>query len=191
MLLSLTVKTKHRCFEAGTCFEFRPGVNLLVGDQGCGKSTLLQGIAALCGCKKFSHAIGLNKVFDYRATPSAVVGFDFEHGNPRTQPYLDDNDPMTQMACMYSSHGQSNLAVIRAVGKAKDTVVFMDEPDMALSLRSITELIKIFKGAADRGCQIIAAVHHPFVIWAFPEVYDIVKRAWVASREFVDSQVQD
>jgi predicted ATPase len=92
---------------------------------------------------------------------------------------------------MFSSHGQSNLAIIKAVRKVKDTVIFMDEPDMALSLRSIVQLIKIFEDAVDRGCQIIAAVHHPFVIWAFPEVYDIAARAWVSSREFVDARVKE
>ena len=53
------------------------------------------------------------------------------------------------------------------------------------------ELAATFKRAAAKGCQILAAVHHPFLIWAFPEVYSVEHRKWLTSREFVDSQLDN
>ena len=55
MLNTLKFKENWRCFKAGDTFDFRPGVNLLVGDQGCGKSSLLQAIAASVKSKKYQY----------------------------------------------------------------------------------------------------------------------------------------
>lgn len=37
MLKTIIFKKDHRCFKEGETFNFRPGVNLLVGDQDTGK----------------------------------------------------------------------------------------------------------------------------------------------------------
>ncbi len=35
------IQPHRKCFQQGEVISFRPGINLLVGEQGCGKSTLL------------------------------------------------------------------------------------------------------------------------------------------------------
>lgn len=44
------------------------------------------------------------------------------------------------------------------------------------------------KVAASNGCQIIAAVHNPWVIEAFPNVYDVGARKPVTSADYLASQ---
>lgn len=56
-------------FENGKSYEFKPGINIVIGKNGCGKSTLLKliSIYCLCGGKYFSE-IGhdtLNPLFDF------------------------------------------------------------------------------------------------------------------------------
>jgi recombinational DNA repair ATPase RecF len=41
MLTKIEFQRDYRCFKAGDCFDLKPGLNLLVGDQGSGKSSLL------------------------------------------------------------------------------------------------------------------------------------------------------
>jgi predicted ATPase len=188
VLKTLRFKETWRCFKAGDTFEFRPGVNLLVGDQGCGKSSILQAIAASCKHKKYTYDRGLSKKIEVVGTPCTAGGFDFEKDNRRTLSYFGD-DIQFQLAAMFHSHGQSNMAMLENLSTAAGTMIFLDEPDMALSIRSIKRLADIFLALAANGCQVIAAVHHPFLIWAFPEVYSLDTRQWVGSRKFVNSQL--
>ncbi len=181
MLYSLKFKEAWRCFK--------DGVNLLVGDQGTGKSSVLTVLGAAGGLKSHSHQKELAKKVELKCTPMACYGFDFEKDNKRTLGYFE-GDMKFQIAAMFSSHGQMNLAIVRGLEKAENHLVMFDEPDNALSIRSITHLAALLKGAAARGCQIVAAVHHPFLIWAFPEVYSLEHRKWMTSREFVNTQTE-
>lgn len=189
MLYSLRFKEAWRCFKEGDTIEFRPGVNLLVGDQGTGKSSVLQALGAAGGLKSHSHQKDLAKKVALICTPIACYGFDFEKDNKRTLSYFD-GDIRFQVASMFSSHGQTNLAIVRGLERADKSLVMFDEPDTALSIRSITELASLFKKAAEKGCQIVASVHHPFLIWAFPEVYSLEHRKWMTSKDFVRTQTE-
>jgi predicted ATPase len=62
---------------------------------------------------------------------------------------------------------------------------FLDEPDMALSIRSCHWLAITFKEAADRGQQIIAAVHNPILIASVDQVYSVEHRCWMDSADFI------
>lgn len=187
MLKDLEFTEDWRCFKKGDLFTFRPGVNLLVGDQGCGKSSLLQAIAAASKAKKYTYERGLEKRVKVRTTSIKCGGFDFEKDNRRTQSYFD-SDLQTQLSLMFSSHGQGNLRILQEIADTSNLLLFLDEPDMALSIRSIVKLANIFKTAANKSCQIIAAVHNPILIQEF-EVYSLESRKWLDGREFVASQL--
>lgn len=188
MLTSLQFTEKWRCFAEGDTIEFRPGVNLLVGDQGSGKSSVLQAIAASAKAKKYTYQVDLGKKVKVVADKMPAGGFDFEKDNRRTRHYFDHDNFQAHIAMMWSSHGQSNLAILRGMAKMQGTLIFLDEPDMALSIRSIYKLIDLLNAAAIRKCQIVAAVHNPILIQAYPEVYSLEKRKWVYSDEFILSQ---
>jgi predicted ATPase len=186
MLLSASFQKDFRCFHVGDCIKFRPGVNLLVGDQGTGKSSLL---------------FALSKMATSRGDPPLVVetdcltttyGFDFEKDNLRIKSDLS-KDPVrfhAQMAGHFVSHGQFvNAILLGCLEKPEAATFFMDEPDMALSIRSIRRLSELLKELAAKGHQVIASAHNPYLIESFPEVYSLEHRRWMSSGEFIESQI--
>jgi len=93
---------------------------------------------------------------------------------------------MGQLACLFSSHGEASYAISKAVEKFDESLIFFDEPDMALSIRSCNKLVNLFKRLSETK-QIIAAVHNPTVIAAFPEVLSLEHHCWMTSDQFIKS----
>lgn len=164
-----------RVLKAGETFDFNVGVNLLVGEQGTGKSSLLKLIMG-------RHAAGKNVVkFDTDGN-NAIREFDFEKDNPRLGHKIET---MTQLACIMMSHGQMVKKIIDEIQTWKHETIIMDEPDMALSIRSCHFLVDCFRKAEKNGCQIIAAVHNPIVIRGFKNVLSMEHRQWMPSDTFI------
>ena len=182
MLHKLRFNQAFRCFKQGEIFEFRPGVNLLVGDQGAGKSTMFQVIVSCSRGKKPIADVGMKA-----DEGTNLFSFDFEKENPRMQDIRANKRPFSfNIATRFCSHGQTVNAIVAEIDKQTNTTLLMDEPDMALSVRSVAILAHRFRRSAEAGNQLIAAVHNPLLIRAFPEVYSIEHRRWMGSREFVD-----
>lgn len=188
-LASVTFTDAYRCFAAGDRVEFRPGVNLVVGDQGAGKSSLLAAIVA--NSSRSSRSIPARLGAGVDASPEVeVLSFDFERDNVRTQSALfADPDKMArQLSALHASHGEAVWGVLeeaRARATPAQTVVVLDEPDLALSPRSARRLAALFAEVAGSGSQVIAAVHNPIVIAAFADVYSAEHRRWMPSAEFL------
>lgn len=194
MLETILFTEDWRCFKANEAFAFSPGVNLLVGDQGSGKSSLMSAIR--------NSAIKLKRHdLDYREKKVATIKtegkpcqcfkFDFEKDNFRTKPYFDAGSTTFHIASMWKSHGEQNMAILDNMAESQNSVIIMDEPDMALSLRSIYKLMKMLDTLADNGNQIIAAVHNPLLIEHFPLVLSLEHRAWIPSDVFIESQAKE
>jgi predicted ATPase len=175
-----------RCFKAGDRFEFRPGVNLMVGDQGCGKSSLFQAMRAAGTEDKIGGGKDLREKVTLKCSQCRMYSYDFEKDNVRTKSYFGKNI-MFQAGSMFASHGECNLALLNALETAADCLVLMDEPDTALSIRSCNVLAQRFRAVADRNSQVIAAVHSLAVIQQFNEVLSIEHGRWMPSAEFVAS----
>ena len=56
MLYIKSVKLNNfRCFKSKN-LEFKPNINILIGDNGCGKTSVVEGISYLCLGKSFKNA---------------------------------------------------------------------------------------------------------------------------------------
>lgn len=168
-----------RCFKKGEQVDFRPGINLLVGDQGTGKSTLLQILDQHPQCEKKADLKVKGRVH--------TAKFDFEKDNPRNRHYFSDSmDVMPQVAMMFMSHGELNRQILEFLETKKEMTFLLDEPDTALSVRSVKSLAAAMKVAVANDCQVIASVHNPILIESVPEVYSAEHRRWMPGREFIE-----
>jgi ABC-type transport system involved in cytochrome c biogenesis ATPase subunit len=177
-------KDYRKVFLTGDIFIIEPGINLLVGDQGCGKSSLLHLL------REKSRKPEL-EIIDVEASIIPVMSFDFERDNLRNIGRIHETLATVQVTMNFLSHGECNKAVLSELKKNKNTAFLMDEPDMALSIRSCKALVDNFKFAIDNGCQIIAAVHNPIIIKAFPFVLSLEHKCWMSSGEFIKSHMEE
>lgn len=186
-MIRLTFLRDHRCFRSGETLELRPGVNLLVGDQGCGKSTLL---ALLRSSKRnagvLNVAIAPGSPLEWN-----VLAYDAERDNLRTQSQFVDRAFFAQVASHFRSHGEFNREMFDKLhlepvpSGDRGSLVLLDEPDTALSVRSCRRLVAALQAAAARGVLVVAAAHNPEVIAACPEVLSLEHRRWMPSDEFL------
>lgn len=241
-------------FKTGEKFEFKPGINLLVGDQGCGKSTminmLMHNFVKEIDVKGLTR--GLNHVVDDKVVNKFkgkrtikgefadfsksetqggyhTVYFDTERQNPRILGFNNGSrgeiallreflnfgaefmsdatyEEMQKIAPMYAqhmksfandtavgqsvikSHGQVILPMLKQIQEAKDAVIFLDEPETSLSIKSQHTLINTFYQCLSQNCQLIIATHSQIFISEVSEVLSLEHRKWMSSSEFLATQ---
>lgn len=189
MIKSIRFLRDYRCFKVGERFDFKPGINLLVGDQGCGKSSLLGLI------RRYGNKDGeARKTVDIESLPIPMMCFDFEHDNPRTQKDFYQGSPRLILASRFQSHGETTTLILKALTESrKPTLYVMDEPDTSLSVRSCRVLVRSMRIAEDNGHQIIAAVHSLMVISAVPGrlVLSLEHRRWMSAKDFIEAHMKE
>ncbi len=170
MLTTVIFKKTYRTYLAGTCIKFRPGVNLLVGDNGTGKSSLIQLIRKYSD-KLTDHA--RETVSIHTDSETKIWSHDFEKDNVRTQSYFGDNMQF-QIGAMFSSHGEVSRVYLGDLLKFKEKgLIVLDEPDIGLSPASILMLIDAFKHVADIGGQIVDSVHNLEIMKNFEPLFNM------------------
>lgn len=214
MIRSITFKKDFRSFKKDDAFTFKPGVNILVGDQGSGKSTLIELLRSISKPKYRSddsswramQIDNVNTIVSIEADKQVVIAFDFERESGRDKSALHFDMIDMQIGAMRSSHGQGNLmAIDRVLSKTKkelETVgtVMLDEPDAAMSVRNVYGLVRMINGIASKWKkQVIVSAHNPILIngidplvkgdafWT--EVLSLEHKAWMGVEEFISSQL--
>ena len=166
------------------------GVTLLVGEQGCGKSSLLE-------LMRDNSKIELDLSEEAQEKGVETFYFDTEKMNPRI---LDPISAFSNMdgtnkgigvgvavSMRYRSHGETlREFTVNAISKAKDCIVFLDEPESGLSLKNQYKLSQEMRSAVSRNVQVICATHCLVLISDEEEVYDLECKRWVSSKDFVD-----
>ena len=190
MITKITCLHDFICFFEKESFDFKP-ITLLVGDQGCGKSTLLH-IAKDCISQE-----GNASLFKREIDETVQQGFlmlDFEKDNPgmlSANPN-DGDDMLYKMLSKFNSHGETLLPILEHLSTVEDTVIILDEPETALSLRSQFKMIEIFKGCLERNCQIIIATHNLIFMEAFPDsIFSLEHMKYVTPEEFVELEKEE
>jgi len=133
--------------------QFKPGPNVIIGPNGSGKSSLLEVIMDF-EKKRTSDCI-------ITFIPGTYYAFDFEKQNPRKSQHFTTG---LDIYSRFLSHGESNKAIIGMLkgGEAKDAMFFLDEPEQALDIDGIEQLLSIVE--TSESSQILIVTHHPHII---------------------------
>ena len=73
---------------------------------------------------------------------------------------------------------------VNKIHTAENSVLLLDEPEAALSLRNQYRLVDEIKNASKTN-QIIFSTHSLVLIQSFEEVYDLEKCCWINSEKFI------
>lgn len=190
-IFKLGFQREFRCFKKGELFEFKPGLNLIVGDQGCGKSSLFFSIM------NWGES-GIAMDYD---TESNYSFLDTESMNPRVKDSFDHNkhnsveqydkalfDHSINRNFVYGemSHGEVILPLVMSL-KEKGKTIFIDEPEAGLSIKSQHKILDYFQNLA-KDNQLIIATHSLILIESVKEVLSLEHKKWMTSEEFIESQ---
>jgi predicted ATPase len=132
---------------------FKPGPNVIIGENGSGKSSLFQ--VLLQPSKEIKETCKVDSI------AGTYYAFDFEKDNPRKKGFISE---MSHITSRFVSHGQSNQAIIKCMTQddAKNCMFFLDEPEQALDINGLKLLISTVEKS--KASQILIITHHPFII---------------------------
>lgn len=174
-------KDYRKVFKKDQIIEFQPGMNLLVGNQGSGKSSLMD---LFYRVRKDLQ----DEIYGIDCDLIETLAFDTERDNPRKKGTIEST---VQVAMMWSSHGQSILSIMNKIQEAENKLVFVDEPESGLSIKSQHAIIKPFNKAIENGCQMVVATHSIILMKAFENVFDMEKREWINSEKYISNQLSE
>ena len=206
-------------FKKGLSINFNEGVNIIVGDNGTGKSTLFFLIKNYAGKKpdKLTFAFSDIKnedeyikyqrdnyhgelLVDGEISFKNSIFFSAEADNPVTAiPKMLNPDEKSFMGlsmelfnAQEESHGESMKPIVEYIlANAKNCMIFMDEPDTALSLKNQIWLGKLIqKSAKNNNNQIFVSTHALALINMFPKVFDMETRTWKDREIFVSEMMK-
>jgi len=140
---------------------------MLQGENASGKSTLLHSIHLAMKGEQVDGFVYKAELHDI--DPANVYLFDAEQHNPRVQLEFFQNQPQMKEFLQMASHGQVMLSMFsESFPKLPDqTVLLLDEPEMALSQSNQRRILKMLMELVDqKSFRIIAATHSPVLIGA-------------------------
>lgn len=188
----IKIKENYFTLKGNEVIPFKP-LTVLVGDQGCGKSTLLQLLQKNSDKIESKLSIFLtNKSID-------TFYFDTERMNPRLNSLDTYTTPSgtskgigigNALHSHFMSHGEVlREFTVNRVNDAKDCILFLDEPESALSLKNQYLLIKrMIDSVNNNDTQIILATHCFPIIEGVEEVFDLVDYKWKKSKDYIEEQ---
>ena len=177
------IKNIRKVFKAGETIPLRP-LTFLVGDNGSGKTTFLESLSSRF-VNGESGEIEISK--EELKGLQGYSHFDLEKHNPRKQD--ERSITLFGIVSVFRSHGEMNMDLfVHDFAEKQNEIILLDEPDQALSIRSIYRLFKIFEKMISNGCQIIAAVHSQTLMELVDEIYSMEHRKWMTCSEFLKTQ---
>jgi predicted ATPase len=162
-------------------FEFKSGLNVIVGENGSGKSTLLHLLQV--------HEKN-NKITTVDVTPVEYRFFDTEKQNPRISTDIYSfKDIRTGIALRFVSHGEAMLALLKSTQTFNDLLIMVDEPEAGLSLQNQKKILELFNKATENNCQIIAITHSYVFIKSAKEVFSMDEKKWISSENYLEDKI--
>lgn len=188
----IKIKETYLTLQKDRVIELKP-LTVIVGEQGCGKSTLLKLL------NKNSNIIELKLCEYLKNNYVDTYYFDTETMNPRISGInnyttIDGRSKGIGVGAALQSHFQSHGEVLREftvnrINDAKNCILFLDEPESALSLKNQFLLSKrLIDTTTNNKTQIILATHCLPIISSVEEVFDLVDYKWKNSIEYINEQ---
>ena len=140
---------------------------MLKGENGSGKSTLLHSLHYAFKGEQVEGYVYRSELAGI--DPKNIYLFDAEQHNPRNQLHLFDDEPEMKEFLQMASHGQVMLTMFKdTFPKLPDnTVLLLDEPEMALSQSNQRRILKMLMELVDqKSFRIITATHSPILLEA-------------------------
>ncbi|EGR3229683.1 AAA family ATPase [Vibrio parahaemolyticus] len=151
-------------------FQFKPGVNVVIGHNGAGKSTLLKSVREYLFGQSKPDGIHISST---KSDDKEMVYFFMSEDNI---PSLNLNQitPFDQnfmhktvywMDRKEMSSGMNTNAMLKEAEKLSKeaSLVFFDEPEQALDAKAMIQLQKMIKKIAKHS-QVVLVTHHPALI---------------------------
>ena len=145
---------------------FPARVSLLVGPNGSGKSSTLALLQRFVDKKDDN-----SRKSTYKSRKCETYFLDTEKTLRASRGYLDEKNPMAQLAMKWCSHGEAMKVYWRLIKQqTKPAVFFIDEPEAGLDHEGLVELVETIRKSP---CQFIIATHHP-LLWCIEDADLIV-----------------
>lgn len=151
-------------------FQFKPGINVVIGHNGAGKSTLLKSVREYLFGQSQPDGIHISST---KSDDKEMVYFFMSEDNI---PSLNLNQitPFDQnfmhktvywMDRKEMSSGMNTNAMLKEAEKLSKeaSLVFFDEPEQALDAKAMIQLQKMIKKIAKHS-QVVLVTHHPALI---------------------------
>ena len=204
-----------KLFTKGLRIDFKPDINVIVGENGSGKTTLISLLKRYSG-KPYKAIYPIVNDFkdeddylmryqddydgelevDGELKYNNTIYYDGEKDNPVIViPKMlnpESKDFLSLSAQLFfaqeESHGESMLPALKYILRgAKNCVIFMDEPETALSLKNQFWLVDVMKESVEKNHnQIIISTHALGIINCFSDIYDMEARNWVGRKSYIN-----
>jgi len=142
---------------------FTPGFNVLVGPNGSGKSTVLRALHTCKKCEKQEEGQG------------KIHYFNVEMMNPHSFTGIvgDMRNMVLRTRGIFSSHGEIMKVALGSLPIQQGDLLLVDEPESGQDAAGVQRIRKGFEAICSKGCQVIAASHHPFM-WGEAHIIELV-----------------
>lgn len=179
-------------FEKGLKIEFKPGLNIIIGDNGTGKSVLMDMVLKYL-VKEQTYSVDVID-FDIQ-TPCKFLAMDFvndrtvksEDLNPESDDFMMHS--MNFLEDRQSSNGENTKKVLNKIdpNNIEDNTIYMfDEPETGLSIIAQIDLRKMLLELSKNN-QIIVITHSKFVAECVEQIYDFDKFEWIETTEYFEN----
>ena len=175
-------------FHKNLVIDFHEKLNVIIGSNGCGKSQLIKILKSKL--KKEHHEYDLQHiVMDFYEKASFDV--DFPNGaiknvikpNPNSNGFLAET--VMVMDSSDKSHGENTKMLMEMFNGKKDMILFLDEPEMGLDLKSQYKLCHDILELAKHN-QIFVVTHSKILMESVDYVYNMDKFQWNTPQEVFD-----
>jgi predicted ATPase len=174
-------------FKKGLTIDFKPNANVIVGSNGCGKSQLFKILNNKINGISTDFGSDDDIIVNFEKIESMSVNFESDALKNSINPNPNDMENFLRQTAMVldsreKSHGENSKILLDFYNNKENNILFMDEPENGLDLKSQVELIHKIKNLAKNN-QIFIISHNKMLIEAFDNIYDMDRFIWTKPDE--------